>query len=98
MLLEASLLAAFFLLAIPFGFLSRIVRRRLTGWTKWPAFLGVVHAPVVPLIVFVRLADPAWEFELALVAFVLLGHATGVMAHRHRAAVESRSAVVAARP
>lgn len=83
MLIEAALLGAFFALAIPFGFLSRVLKQRVTGWAKWPAFLGCVHAPVVPLIVFVRLAHPTFEFEVALVVFLLLGHLTGVLAHRH---------------
>jgi hypothetical protein len=97
-LLEASLLAGFFLFAIPFGYLSRIVRRRLTGWPKWPAFLGVVHGPVVPLIIFVRLAGPVFEFELALVVFVLLGHTTGVLGHRHYNTAAPRSAATSAKP
>jgi len=80
---EAALLGAFFALALPFGYLSRVFKQRIKGWAKWPAYLGAVHAPVVPLIVFVRIARPSFEFELALVAFVLLGHLTGVLAHRH---------------
>ena len=98
MLLEAALAAGFFLLAVPFGFLSRIVRRRLTGWSKWPAFLGAVHAPVVPLIVFVRLASPTFEFELSLVAFVLLGHTAGVLASRRRAASSLPAAASPVKP
>jgi hypothetical protein len=95
-LLEAALLGAFFALAIPFGYLSRVFKQRIKGWAKWPAFLGLVHAPVVPLIVFVRVAHPEFEFEVALVAFLLLGHLTGVLAHRHlKPAIETAGAPAA---
>ncbi len=82
MLAEAATAAGFFALAIPFGYLSRRVR----GWEppakKWAVFLGLVHTPVVPLIVYVKLAAPPWEFEALLVAVVLCGHVAGVLAHR----------------
>lgn len=84
-LYEALLAAGFFALAIPFGFLSRRVKNStLTAVKKWSAFLGVVHAPVVPLIVFVKLVSVSVELELLLVAVVLAGHAAGVLAHRRR--------------
>jgi hypothetical protein len=84
-LVEAALALGFFLLAIPFGYLSRRVKRSaLDSYRKWPLFLGVVHAPVLPLIIFARLAHPEFEFELALVGVVLLGHLTGVLAYGRR--------------
>ena len=83
MLLEAALAGGFFALAIPFGYLSRSVKRgTLAPVKKWPLFLGVVHAPVVPLIVLAKLDLVAGEFELLLVALILAGHTAGVLAHR----------------
>jgi hypothetical protein len=78
---EALTALGFFLLAIPFGYLSRRVKRStLDAYRKWPLFLGVVHAPVLPLIVFARMARPDFDFELGLVGVVLLGHLVGVLA------------------
>ena len=92
MLAEAAIALGFYLLAIPFGYLSRRVKRSpLDAVRKWPLFLGVVHAPVLPLIVFARLARPEFEFELALVAIVLLGHLTGVLAYGRLLALSQRT-------
>lgn len=97
MLLEAFLTVGFFALAIPFGYLSRTVKRsELPAFKKWPLFLGVVHTPVLPLILFVKLSEVTIEFEVLLVAVVLLGHLTGVLAHRQRRAVLARAAAPAA--
>ena len=96
MLAEAAIALGFYLLAIPFGYLSRRVKRSsLDAVRKWPLFLGVVHAPVLPLIVFARLARPEFEFELALVAIVLLGHLTGVLAYGRLLALSQRTASAA---
>jgi hypothetical protein len=96
-LLEALVAAGFFALAIPFGYLSRIVKRSsLDAYRKWPLFLGVVHTPVVPLIAYVNLVEVTLESELLLVAVVLSGHATGVLVHRQRAALLARAAAPAA--
>jgi len=82
-LVEALLAAGFFALAMPFGYLSRKVKgSSLKAVKKWPLFLGVVHAPVVPLILLVKLAEVSLELEVALVAVVLLGHTAGVLVHR----------------
>jgi len=95
-LAEAAIALRFYLLAIPFGYLSRRVKRSsLDAVRKWPLFLGVVHAPVLPLIVFARLARPEFEFELALVAIVLLGHLTGVLAYGRLLALSQRTASAA---
>lgn len=83
-LLEAALAVGFYALAIPFGYLSRRVKDWEPPTKKWAAFLGLVHAPVVPLIVFARTAHPAWEFEALLVAVLLSGHVTGVLVWRLR--------------
>jgi prepilin signal peptidase PulO-like enzyme (type II secretory pathway) len=96
-LLEAALALGFYLLAIPFGYLSRRVKRSsLDPYRKWPLFLGIVHTPVLPLIVFARLAHPVFEFELALVGILLLGHLTGVLAYGRRLALSSSPAALAA--
>ncbi len=85
MLFEALLTGGFFALALPFGYLSRRVKgSKLDAMEKWPLFLGVVHAPVVPLILLVKLAEVTVELEVVLVAVVLLGHAAGVLVHRQR--------------
>ena len=97
MLLEAALAVGFYLLAIPFGYLSRRVKRSaLDAYRKWPLFLGVVHVPVLPLIVFARLARPEFDFELALVGVVLLGHLTGVLAYGRRFALAGAPASMGA--
>lgn len=97
MLVEAALVIGFYLLAIPFGYLSRRVKRSaLDSYRKWPLFLGVVHAPVLPLIIFARLAHPEFEFELALVGIVLLGHLTGVLAYGWRLTLEGAPAATGA--
>jgi len=96
-LVEAALALGFYLLAIPFGYLSRRVKRSsLDPYRKWPLFLGVVHTPVLPLIIFARLAHPEFDFELALVGIVLLGHLTGVLAYGRRMALAGAPASVAA--
>ncbi len=82
-LFEAAVAVGFFALAVPFGYLSRTVKQ--SAWAqvkKWSVFLGLVHAPVVPLIVFVKWSDVSIEFELLLVALVLCGHVAGILAHR----------------
>ena len=97
MLTEALITAGFFLLAIPFGFLSRRVKQsKLPAMQKWPVFLGVVHTPVVPLILFVKMMEVTFEFELVLVAIVLLGHTTGVLIHRRVKGIAAVAAVAAA--
>lgn len=89
-LFEALLTGGFFALALPFGYLSRRVKgSRLDAVKKWPLFLAVVHAPVVPLILLVKLSEMSVELEVALVAVVLLGHAAGVLVHRHRSALRA---------
>ncbi len=90
MLFEALLAGGFFALAMPFGYLSRRVKgSRLDALKKWPLFLGVVHAPVIPLILLVKLSEMSVEFEVALVAVVLLGHAAGVLVHRQTSALRA---------
>jgi len=91
-LLEAATAAGFYALAIPFGYLSRRVKGWTPAWKKWTAFLGLVHTPVVPLIIFVRMAHPPLEYELLLVAVLLSGHATGVLAWRLRKPAAAASA------
>jgi hypothetical protein len=82
-LLEAALAAGFFALSVPFGYLSRRVKNgALVPAKKWSLFLGVVHAPVLPLIVIAKLGIVGGEFELLLAGLILAGHATGVLAHR----------------
>jgi len=96
-LLEAALALGFYLLAVPFGYLSRHAKRSsLDPYRKWPLFLGIVHAPVLPLIIFARLARPEFDFELALVGVVLLGHLTGVLAYGRRLALLKSPAALAA--
>jgi hypothetical protein len=82
-LLEAALCVGFFALALPFGYLSRTVKNgNLAPVLKWSLFLGVVHAPVVPLIVLAKLGAVGGEVEVLLAALILCGHAAGVLAHR----------------
>jgi len=100
-ILEALITAGFFALAVPFGYLSRTVKRSsLPPAKKWPLFLGVVHTPVLPLIAFAKLGDLTFEFEALLVAFVLTGHATGILVHRLRGGSPGPApeAAAAARP
>ena len=93
MLLEALAAVGFFAAAVPFGYLSRTVKQSaMPAVKKWPVFLGLVHTPVFPLIVFVKLVEVSIEFELLLVGLVLLGHLAGVLLHRQRAAVAARAA------
>lgn len=94
---EAWLLLGFFALAIPFGALSMVVRRWKPWWKKWPVFLGVVHTPVVPLILWAKFTGPVLELELAAVAALLLGHATGASIFRFRKALFGARAAAAAR-
>lgn len=83
MLYEALLAAGFFALAMPFGFLTRRAKNsQLSAAKKWPLVLAIVHTPVVPLILLVKLAEVSVDFEILLVAVVLGGHATGVLIHR----------------
>ncbi len=84
MLLEASIAVGFYALAVPFGYMSRWVKHWTPAWKKWTAFLALVHSPVVPLILFVRLAHPTFEYEVLLVAVLLSGHTTGALAWRLR--------------
>ena len=84
MLVETLIAAAFLGMSVPCGYISRRFRDWEPWWKKWAVYLGVVHAPVIPLIAFVKLAGPAWEFEALLVAVVLVGHVTGVLAWRAR--------------
>lgn len=85
MLLEALLAAGFFALAFPFGYLSRRAKgSKLDAVKKWPLFLALVHAPIVPLILLVKLSQVSGELEVALVAVILLGHTAGVLVHRQR--------------
>jgi hypothetical protein len=82
-LFEAAVAVGFFALSVPFGYLSRTVKQ--SAWPpvkKWSVFLGLVHTPVIPLIVFVKVVDVSIEFELLLVALVLCGHVAGILAHR----------------
>jgi hypothetical protein len=95
-LLEAAIAAGFYLLAIPFGYTSRFVKGWTPAWKKWTAFLGLVHTPVVPLIVFVRTAHPPMEFELLLVAVLLCGHGTGILAWRLRKGTSAKAPAPAA--
>jgi hypothetical protein len=83
-LLEAAIAAGFYALAVPFGYLSRWVKDWQPPWKKWAAFLGLVHTPVLPLIVFARTAHPAFEYEALLVVVLLSGHLTGVLTWRLR--------------
>lgn len=99
MLLEALAALGFFAAAVPFGYLSRTVKQSaMPAVKKWPTFLGLVHAPVVPLIIFVKLEDVAIEFELLLVGLVLLGHLAGVLLHRQRSVLAARAAARAPAP
>ncbi len=84
MLLETSIALGFYALAMPFGYLSRRVKGWTPAWKKWTAFLGLVHTPVVPLILFVRTAHPTIEYEVLLVVVLLSGHLTGLLAWRLR--------------
>lgn len=96
MLLEAAIAVGFWALAVPFGYLSRWVKDFEPPTKKWGAFLALVHAPVVPLIAFARLAHPAWEFEALLVAVLLSGHVSGVLVWRLRQGQSATAATPAA--
>jgi len=97
-LLEALIVLGFYSLAIPFGYMSRLAKKLEPAWKRWTIYLGLVHSPVVPLIIFVRLAHPDFMFEVLLVGIVLSGHTTGVLVHRFMRKAAPAPAPVAAEP